>query len=725
MYSSTIISIMKNLVILLIVVASIRAEAQSLITGFVISTKGDSLPGVSVYIKNTYDGTSTNANGYFSFKTTATGNQLLVAQSVGYKSQELAISLNAAPIEIEVHLKEAIDQLNAVTISAGAMEASDENKAVVLKPMDIVTTPSAMGDIIGAFQTLPGTSTVGNDGRLFVRGGDASETAIFIDGLQVGNAFGTTAANVPTRTRFSPNLFKGSFFSTGGYSAEYGQALSSALALNTVDIPLRSQGDISIMSLGGGYTQTLVGENNSLTASANYFDLSPYQSLIKQDFDWERSPYGWDVSLAANQKIGNGGILKAYFQKESNGLKLWQHQPGDSGRGNLIGIKNDYTYAQSNIKIIGKNNWSYTGGISYSDNIDQLDLDGQKVSQQNRLIHAKGVAIKDFSDAISLKAGIESTWSTFEEKLINEGLSRDFIDQRYNVFLESDYYLSNQLIFRGGLRSGYSVLIDQFWVDPRASVSYKFEHEGQMSFAYGTFSQLPLEKFRVINTSLGNTEAEHFILNYFISKNGRTFRGEVFHKSYDNLITFNGSNIAPENIRLSGSGYAKGMDFFYRDRKSIKNTDFWVTYSFVDSKRRFDSFESEIQPSFAPRHNASIVAKHFVSALQSQLGMSFSFNDGYAYTNPNLQGEQNSKTKSFQDLSLSWSYLPKPNLIIHFACSNVLGRDNIFGYQYATESNDTGLVPGMPITQGAPRFLFMGIFLTLSKDKTANQLNNL
>lgn len=719
------ISTMKKLIIILIIISSFRAEAQNLISGYVTSTKGDSLPGVSVYIKNTYDGTSTNAKGFFSFRTSARGDQFLVAQSVGYKNQEFSIDLNASPINIKIQLKEAIDQLNAVTITAGAMEASDENKAVVLKPLDIVTTPSAMGDIIGAFQTLPGTSTVGNDGRLFVRGGDASETAIFIDGLQVGNAFGTTASNVPTRTRFSPNLFKGSFFSTGGYSAEYGQALSSALALNTVDIPLRSQGDISIMSLGGGYTQTLVGKNNSLTASANYFDLAPYQSLIKQNFDWERAPHGWDVSLSANQKIGNGGILKAYFQKESNGLKLWQQQPGDTGRGNLIGIKNDYTYVQSNIKLIGKNDWSYTGGISYSENIDQFDLGGQNIRQESRLMHAKGVAIKDFSDAISLKSGIESTWSSFEETLVNEGLSRDFLDQRYNVFVESDYYLSNQLIFRGGLRSGYSVLSKDFWIDPRASVSYKFEHEGQMSFAYGTFSQLPLERFRVINASLGNTEAEHFILNYFISKNGRTFRGEAFHKSYDNLITFNGSNLAPENITLGGSGYAKGMDFFYRDRKSIKNTDFWVTYSFVDSKRRFDSFETKVQPSFAPKHNASIVAKHFVSALQSQLGMSFSFNDGYAYTNPNLPGEQNSKTKSFQDLSLSWSYLPKPNLIIHFACGNVLGRDNIFGYQYAPESNDSGLVPGMPITQGAPRFLFMGIFLTLSKDKTANQLNNL
>ncbi len=716
---------MKLIITLLAILTATFSFAQTSIKGTVTDEKKEPIPGVNIYIQNTYSGTSSLTDGSFEFTTDEKGEQTLIIQSVGYKSQNLKLSLTTEPIELNIELDEAIDKLNAVTVSAGAMEASDENKAVVLKPIDIVTTPSAMGDIIGAFQTLPGTSTVGNDGRLFVRGGDASETAIFIDGLQVGNAFGTTASNVPTRTRFNPNLFKGSFFSTGGYSAEYGQALSSALALNTVDIPARSQGDISILSVGGGYSHTLVGKRNSLTASANYFDLAPYQSLVKQNFDWERSPYGWDVSLAGSQKWGKSGIIKAYFQKESSGLEIYQKQPGDSSRGSHVHITNDYTYGQSNFKQAGAHDIIYTGGISYSNNVDILKIDGRNIQQQNRLLHAKTVAVKDFSDAFSVKSGVEAYLSTFEESLVDEGMSRDFIDNRYNAFIESDYYLSNQLIIRAGLRTGYSTLNNVLWADPRASVSYKFENEGQVSFAYGTFSQLPQEKFRMLNKQLGNTEAEHLILNYFIAKNGRTFRAEAFNKMYKNLLTYKGTAQQPEQVSLSGFGYARGMDFFYRDRKSIKNTDFWITYSLVETKRKFSTFDSEVQPGFAPLHNASAVAKHFVSGLNSQIGMSFSINSGYPYHNPNQAGEQNSMTKSFQDLSLSWSYLPKPNLIIHFACSNVLGRENVFGYNYAQEANNSGLIPGMAIQQGAPRFLLLGVFLTLSSDKTANQLNNL
>ena len=203
------------------------AFGQTALIGKVVDEKGLGLPGVNIFIKGSYDGTSSNIGGNFEFSTKEADLQILGFQFLGYKTKELSITLSEKMQEIPtIKLTEAITEMNAVTISAGAMEASDESKSVILRPLDIVTTPSAMGDIMGAFQTLPGTSTVGNDGRLFVRGGDASEVGIYIDGMRVGNAYGTTTGNVPTRTRFNPNLFKGTFFSTGGYSAEYGQAHS-------------------------------------------------------------------------------------------------------------------------------------------------------------------------------------------------------------------------------------------------------------------------------------------------------------------------------------------------------------------------------------------------------------------------------------------------------------------------------------------------------------------
>jgi hypothetical protein len=55
----------------------------------------------------------------------------------------------------------------------------------------------------------------------------------------------------------------------------------------------------------------------------------------------------------------------------------------------------------------------------------------------------------------------------------------------------------------------------------------------------------------------------------------------------------------------------------------------------------------------------------------------------------------------------------------------VLGRDNIFGYQFSNQPNNEGMYVSRPIRQAAPRFIFLGVFITLSKDKVNNQLPSL
>ena len=119
-----------------------------------------------------------------------------------------------------------MNELNTVVLSAGSFSAGDSSKASALKPLDIVTTAGAAGDFVGCAckpcQELPANP---DDGRLFVRGGTADETQIFVDGNRVFSPYLPTTGNIPTRGRFSPFLFDGITFSTGGYSAEYGDAL--------------------------------------------------------------------------------------------------------------------------------------------------------------------------------------------------------------------------------------------------------------------------------------------------------------------------------------------------------------------------------------------------------------------------------------------------------------------------------------------------------------------
>jgi hypothetical protein len=184
-------------------------------------------------------------------------------------------------------------------------------------------------------------------------------------------------------------------------------------------------------------------------------------------------------------------------------------------------------------------------------------------------------------------------------------------------------------------------------------------------------------------------------------------------------------NANPVDLTNDGNGYAKGIELFWRDNESIENVDYWLSYSFLDTKRNYLNFPKEAMPFFASKHNFSAVYKHFIPDLQSQLGFTYSYASGRPYYNPNNASFNSDRTPHYEDVSFNWSYLPKPYLIVYFSCTNLLGRDNIFGYEYSNQLNEQDVYNGRAIRQPAKRFLFIGIFITLSKNKTVNQLPTL
>ena len=99
--------------------------------------------------------------------------------------------------------------LNADTGLRLIQNADEDQKSPILRPIDIVTTAGATADIAGALNTLPGTQTVGEEGKLYVRGGDGYETKTFIDGMRVVSPYYTTVPQTATRNRFSAFMFKG------------------------------------------------------------------------------------------------------------------------------------------------------------------------------------------------------------------------------------------------------------------------------------------------------------------------------------------------------------------------------------------------------------------------------------------------------------------------------------------------------------------------------------
>ncbi|HHG85993.1 MAG TPA: carboxypeptidase-like regulatory domain-containing protein, partial [Bacteroidetes bacterium] len=66
---------------------------QTKISGTVLDNKGLPLPGANVYIKDSYDGATTDTAGVFKFKTTETGAKVLVVSFVGFETIEEKVDL--------------------------------------------------------------------------------------------------------------------------------------------------------------------------------------------------------------------------------------------------------------------------------------------------------------------------------------------------------------------------------------------------------------------------------------------------------------------------------------------------------------------------------------------------------------------------------------------------------------------------------------------------------
>ncbi len=720
---------MRIIYILLLIVLAIGTNAQTKISGSVKDDRGEVIPGANVLIKDSYDGTSSSVKGEFSFVSEEIGTQVLVVTFVGFKTFSQPIELVGKSIEIQITLKEEINQLDGVVISAGSFTASDENRRTILKAVDIATTAGATADIAGALNTLPGTQKVGETGRLFVRGGDGSETRTFIDGMSVLDAYGPSAPNTPSRGRFLPFMFKGTSFSTGGYSAEYGQALSSALVLNSKDIAEMNQTDIGILSVGADVAHTQVWDRASVSGKVQDTNIRPYFGLINQEIDWITPPASLEGSGAYRQKIGKDGFFKFFGNFNQTSFSLYEHDILDPTIKLQLDQSNTYRYGNGTYQQSLNAKWSVRGGVSYSYNKNDVKIDGSPLSETENGIHAKAVVEHSVSDQLEVRVGTEWYNRNYEANRYNSSSdtmeSLDFNEPISATFIEGEYFANNHFVVKAGGRLETNGLNENTGFDPRISLAYKPGKQGQFSFAYGTFRQSSQNQYLRLDNQLNSEKAEHFILNYQIVTNRKTFRVETYYKKYDQLVKYENSN--PFLITNTGTGYARGVELFWRDNETIKNVDYWISYSFLDTKRDYLNYPAAAIPTFASAHNFSFVYKHFITSMKTQLGFTYSYASPRTYFNPNKPSDQfnSDKTPAYQDLSANLAYLPKNNLIIYLSCTNLLGYDNIFGYQYSVVPDSQGVYASKATRQAAPRFLFLGVFITISKNKSVNQLPNL
>jgi len=707
----------KTILTIIFLLTAYFAFSQITISGKVVSKNEEPIPGVNIYLENTYDGASSDAEGNFIFHTSETGIKNLLATFIGYKSwqKEVDLSINIA---VYIVLEESVNALDAVTITAGSFTADDESRASVMKPLDVYTTPSANGDVMAAIRTMPGTQAASDDGRLLVRGGDSYETQTYIDGLVAAKPYYSKTPDVATRGRFAPSLFSGVQFNTGGYSAEYGQALSSVLVLNSNDLAENDVTGLSVMSIGTEVNNTNRWDRSSLTLSGSYMNFVPYDKLFNSSIDWEKPVEAVNGSVIYRLKPTSSGIFKAYVTTDYGDLS---YNVPAGNKGELMQISNRGTTVYSNLfyRDCFSEKSCYRIGVSstYQNNIIGINVDDLDTQELN--IETRFTMVHDVSDGVKVTWGANETFNRYNQDYAEsegETYSTDFKDHLIGAFAETEIKFTKNLAIRPGIRTEYSSVINKWNLAPRFALALKTGEEAQLSGAFGFYHQTPQADYLKLNSNLDYEKATHYILSYQFGKaSERLFRAEAYYKTYEDLITYDyGEMGLPANIENHGNGYAGGVDIFWRDQKSIKGFDYWITYSYIDTKRKYKYYPEKATPDFISDHTFSLVGKYWLNKINTQVGASFTMASGRPYNDPNSSVFNGERTEMYSDLSLNFShifYVGNQYSVLYCSVNNVLGNDSVLSYRPSGIADAQGNYTLIPVKRDLKRMVFIGLFL--------------
>jgi len=678
-------------------------QAQTNISGILTSAKGKPVMNANIALKNTYDGSSTDSLGKFTFSTSETGLKTIQFSALNYETDSVPVDLNNRNVTLHLTIKPSIILLETVAISAGYFIAGDGKKGAVLSALDIATTAGTNADIFAAQQTLPGAQTSFSESGLFVRGGSAAETKTYFDGMLLKSPFNATVPDQASRGRLSAFLFKGTSFSAGGYSAQYGQALSSALLLETTDLPDKTTTGISLLSVGIGVDQNIRFKNSALTIGGAYYNLGPTYQLIKQQHNYVRVPEQFSGSLQYKHKTSSTGMFKIYATYGESRLALLRDNINAPLAPNYFSNKNHNIYINSTYKAYLNSRWKLDAGLAY----DQTEDTGlQSADQYHRADHMSNGKItltNYFGKLSNFKFGAE-TFNTGRTESLN-GLEQAYTDQLSAGFAETDLFLTEKLVLRLGARTEYSSYLQKTNLAPRSSLGLKNGRNSQLSFAYGRFYQNPEDEY-LVRKALDFEIANHYILKYEINTAQRNFRIEGYYKDYNHL-----TKEILNDLSNSGSGYARGFELFWRDKKTIKNGDYYISYSFLDTKRNFRDFPALATPAFAAKHTAAVVYKQFMESIQTQIGATYSFASGRPYVNPNNPVYLADRTRNYNSLSLTVSHLTQlfnQFTVLYLNTNNVTGFTNVYGYQYSSDG-----LSRRAILPAAKRNLIVGILITI------------
>lgn len=293
---------MKSYIITLLftILSFYTAVAQISVSGKVTDEKEAPIEFATIRVVGTAIGTNSNLKGEFSLSVAQCDTLLVEVSCIGYASIKRQYVKPKGKITLNAKLYPKSQELREVQV-VEIKRQTNQMQTIDAKALRL--TPDASGGSVEAvLSTMAGVSSKNEmSSQYMVRGGSYDENSVYINGIEIYRPQLISSGQQEGLSIINPDMVGSVNFSTGGFSAEYGDKMSSVLDIAYRE-PEAFEGAVSLSLQGGSLS---IGQSNKRFSQLHGFRYKRNSSLLGSlETKGEYDPQYFDYQTNLNYKIG-------------------------------------------------------------------------------------------------------------------------------------------------------------------------------------------------------------------------------------------------------------------------------------------------------------------------------------------------------------------------------------------------------------------------------------
>jgi len=531
------------------------------------------LTGVNVIVLDTESGASTDLDGHFRIENVPVGTVRLKFSYIGYTPvvKTSVVVTTSKPALVNAELQSSAVEGEQVVVTAGYFDdiLKAQTSKIELSREEIRRFPGGFEDVVRTVASLPGVSINNEGGRndLLVRGGGPSENLYLINNIEVPNInhFGSQGTGSGSLSFINLDFVENVDFSTGGFSAKYGDKMSSVLSLTMADgredrigskllvsasqYGFNAEGPISdkgsfIYSIRRSYLD-LIFKANGLPFVPVYtdwnfiskYDITPTDKLFVLGIG-AYDHVDRDQSTLEN-RVFNAGIMNNSQNRWIGGVN-YRHLMKNS----YLDLTASINYTDFEFSQVDSNRVQYFQ--SQATEVENM-LKAQYFWRVNKQFNwLNGVSVKDVSNENNTQFA-EYIYDRNGKRVpvaslgIPDTLTRNTSVFKNAAFSEVEWRPLEKLSLTGGIRVDMYTFIDQpYYVAPRFKMRYRFNPVFSFKSSAGIYYQSPSYVWvtNPVNSRLKALRNNMTVLGFdYLLDEDLRFSVETYYKYYQDLPT--------------------------------------------------------------------------------------------------------------------------------------------------------------------------------------------